>query len=173
MSLEDRASGAPAPPVMRTASRRLLVGLRREMSHTADSTGELWRAFRARIPEVANRATGEMISMRVYSGAAQDVYDPEARFSRWAAVEVADLDHVPVGMEPYTLEGGSYAVFTHRGPASDVDVFRYIFAEWLPASAYVLASREHFEVLPAGYDPFAADATEEIWVPVEPQKGGA
>jgi len=109
--------------------------------------------------------------MRVYPGSARDVFDPEARFWSWAAVEVADHDHLPDGMEPYTLEGGAYAVFTNRGPASDVSTFRRIFTEWLPAADWVLAHREHFEVLPAGYDPFASDATEKIWIPVESKRG--
>ncbi|MGD2047208.1 MAG: GyrI-like domain-containing protein [Gemmatimonadota bacterium] len=158
------------PPRIEALGPKLLVGMAREMSQASDATGELWRAFRPRIAEVIHRATDEMISMRVYPGSARDVYDADAHFWRWAAVEVSTHDHVPAGMEAYTLEGGSYAVFVHRGPASDVGIFRHIFGEWLPASDFVLAHREHFEVLPAGYDPRDQNATEEIWIPVDPKE---
>lgn len=173
MSPRDDALPGLGLPVIRTATPKLLVGLGCEMSHDTDATGELWRAFRPRIMEVPNRASDEMISMSVYPSSARDVYDPEVSYWKWAAVEVLDHDHVPEGMEPYTLDGGTYAVFMHRGPASDVGIFRHIFGVWLPASDYVLAHREHFEVLPAGYDPLSPDATEEIWIPVERKDAGA
>ncbi len=138
------------------------------MSQAQDATGALWRAFRPRVREVENRATDEMISMRIYPGAVHDAFDADAGFVQWAAVEVTDHSGIPDGMAPYRLEGGTYAVFEHRGPAGDVGIFRYIFVEWLPTSGAVLADREHFEILPAGYDPYDPEATEEIWIPVQP-----
>ena len=156
------------PPRIETLYPKLLVGMRREMSHAEDTTPELWRAFGPRIREVENRATDEMIAMRLYLESAEGVYDPDARYSRWAALEVTDFHHVPDGMETYRLDGGTYAVFVHRGPGSDVGIFQHIFGEWLPESGRELAHREHLEILPAGYDPRDPDATEEIWIPIEP-----
>ena len=151
---------------METLPPTLLVGMRRAMSQAADATSELWRAFRPRANEVQHRATDEMISMRIYPGSARDVYDSHASFWRWAAVEVTSHGDIPDGMEPYTMGGGRYAVFKHHGPATDLGTFRHIFGEWLPESGYQLAHREHFELLPPGYDPRDPDATEEIWIPV-------
>jgi len=157
-------------PRIETLIPKTLVGMAREMSMVKDETSQLWRGFRPRIAEVTNRTTAESISMRVYSGSTAEVFEPNASFRQWAAVEVVDHDDVPEGMEPYLLGGGTYAVFVHRGPANDLSTFRYIFSDWLPASDYILDDREHFEVLPANYDPRDPDATEECWIPVRLQE---
>lgn len=39
----------------------------------------------------------------------------------------------------------------------------YIFATWLPSSAYVLDNRPHFEVLGAKYKSNDPGSEEEIW----------
>jgi AraC family transcriptional regulator len=83
-------------------------------------------------------------------------------------VEVSSMADVPSDMEIYDLQGGKYAVFNHQGPASEASkTMRYIFGEWIPNSEYTLDDREHFEVLPEGYNPMDPQATEEIWVPVK------
>jgi AraC family transcriptional regulator len=70
-------------------------------------------------------------------------------------------------MESYSLPGGQYAVFIHNGPASAAPkTMQHIFGTWLPASEYELDSREHFEILPEGYDPFDKHAQEEVWIPI-------
>jgi AraC family transcriptional regulator len=154
------------PQIVELASKHL-VGMRREMSRIDDKTGELWGAFMPRRNEVTNRSTRDYISMQVFPGGLAQLSDPAARFTKWAVVEVADLAGVPKGMLSYTLEAGTYAVFEHIGPASDLSTFSYIFTEWLPRSSrYELDDREHFEVLPPGYDPRDPNAKEQIWIPV-------
>lgn len=136
------------------------------MSRLADRTVELWRSFGPRIREIPNRVSGDRLSMQVYADHAEQVLDPAAPFVKWAVVEVSDDGRVPEGLSTYDLAGGHYAVFRHQGPASDVSTFLRIHAEWLPASPWALDHREHFEVLPPGYDPTAADAEEFFWIPV-------
>ena len=93
--------------------------------------------------------------------------DPDTVFEKWAAVEVTDFSAVPAGMAPYELADGLYAVFPHHGPASAfAQVAQHIFGVWLPASAYRLDSRDHFEVFGDAYWPFDPEATEEIWIPI-------
>ena len=71
--------------------------------------------------------------------------------------------------ESITLRGGEYAVFEHRGPATDMSTVMYIFQEWLTNSKYELDDREHFEKLPEGYSPKDPEAREEFWIPVKPR----
>ena len=152
-------------------SPRQLVGMSLEMSRLDDKTGELWGAFMRRRDEVTNRVTNEYISMQVYRDGAAQLADPAARFSKWAVVEVEDLDCPPDGMLAYTLQAGTYAVFEHQGPATDLSTFVYIFTEWLPGSRdFELDDREHFEVLPPGYDARDPNAREQIWIPIK-QRG--
>lgn len=110
--------------------------------------------------------------MQIYSRPTVQAPSPDELFVKWAAVEVTDLDVVPEGMQSYSLAGGFYAVFDHRGPATDTSTIRSVFGEWLPNAEYVLDNREHFEVLPENYDPFDPDAHEEYWIPVRPKNQG-
>jgi len=74
---------------------------------------------------------------------------------------------MPDGMRQYSLTGGKFAVFLHKGPASDyAKSMQYIVGEWLPNSGSELDQRKHFEILPQGYDPVDPDAKEEIWIPI-------
>ena len=143
-----------------------LIGIHKEMSLADNKTAELWRAFMPRRAEVTNRLTAEYISMQTYH--AKEIFAPHALFEKWAAVEVSSFTEIPPNMETYLLQGGQYAVFTHRGPASAATrTMQYIFGEWLPNSPYKLDDREHFEILPETYNPTDPDATEEIWIPIK------
>jgi AraC family transcriptional regulator len=154
-------------PQIVESSPKKLVGMSREMSRIDDRTAELWGAFMPRRNDLTNRVSQSYISMQVFPDGSRQLSDPSARFTKWAVVEVEDFENVPQGMASYTLESGTYAVFEHNGPASDLSTFMYIFSEWLPnSSGYELDDREHFEVLPPDYDARDPDAREEIWIPV-------
>jgi AraC family transcriptional regulator len=106
--------------------------------------------------------------MQVYSGHQEKLFKPSALFEKWAAVEVVNHEDIPDGMEPYFLDGGKYAVFIHEGPASAApETMQYIFGRWLPESEYELDNREHFEILPEGYNPVDPNAREEVWIPIK------
>jgi AraC family transcriptional regulator len=145
-----------------------LIGISMKMTLAQNKTAELWRQFMPQREEVNNRANSKFVSMQVFESAQADPFSLETPFEKWAAVEVTDQDIVPQGMQPYTIAGGKYAVFTHRGPASDaLKTFHYIFRVWLPESGFELDSREHFEQLPPGYRPDDPLAEEEVWIPIK------
>ena len=147
---------------------KLLVGKHLTMSLANNQTAALWRSFMPRRHEVLNRVSTDYISMQVYTGVGMGMFTPSTEFEKWATVEVESLDQIPTAMEGYTLQGGLYAVFAHTGPASSAPkIMAYIFGEWLPGSEYELDAREHFEILPEGYDPMDPNAQEEIWIPVK------
>ncbi|MCD7968913.1 MAG: helix-turn-helix domain-containing protein [Alistipes sp.] len=69
----------------------------------------------------------------------------------------------------FTVEGGNFAVFTHRGPYSGLNaVYCHIYRWWLPFSGYRLRDTYYFERFP---EPFPADGqpVTEIWIPIEKQ----
>lgn len=159
----------PSEPRIETLDPRKLIGMRVEMSPGDDRTRELWQRFMPRREEVRARVRGHYISMTILADPDGNPAGPDTRIEKWAAVEVADHDDVPAGMEPHTMRGGKYAVFVHEGPASRAaETFGYIFGTWLPRSGYALDSREHFEILPEDYRPDDPRAREEVWIPVRP-----
>jgi AraC family transcriptional regulator len=153
-------------PRIKELHSKKLIGIRVEMTLSDDRIKELWRSFMPRREEIEYRVTSDFISLQNY-GKNWD-FSPDKRFEKWAVVEVSSTADIPENMEIYDLQGGKYAVFNHQGPASEAPkTMQYIFKEWLPKSEYTLDGREHFGVLPKGYNPMDPQATEEIWVPIK------
>ena len=150
-------------PRIETIEPKLLIGLCSTMSLASDSTRRLWQTLMPRRREIANRASSDFLSVRVYPEIDDRMFLPETKYDKWAAVEVTDHD----SMERHVLESGLYAVFVHRGPASTAaQTTRFIYAQQIPSSPYGLDHRNHFERLPEDYDPMDPDAREEVWVPI-------
>jgi AraC family transcriptional regulator len=158
-------------PAIRILSEKKLAGVRMEMSFSQDKTIQLWQKFMPRRKEIANNLSSELFSMQVYPESFDfQNFDPELKFEKWAAAEVTDFKSIPAGMEPFILVGGLYAVFIHKGAASEgPKTFSYIFRTWLPASEYILDNRPHFEILGEKYKNNDPDSEEEIWIPIKPK----
>ncbi|GAO43203.1 GyrI-like domain-containing protein [Flavihumibacter petaseus] len=151
------------------APQRLLIGKKMAMTLADDQTPVLWRSFMPFRQNIPHRVNEELISLQDYGTMKMDPPDPQAVFTKWAAVEVSAVDNVPEGMEVFTVPAGWYAVFLHRGSNQDTSIFQYIFSAWLPASEYLLDQRPHFEVLGARYRNGDPLSEEEIWIPVKPK----
>lgn len=150
-----------------TIPSRKLIGMHIRMSLLDNRTAEVWRSFMPRRREI-HSLTNDLFSMQVFGDSyCFDPVDPEAPFEKWAAVEVAEREFIPAGMESFELPGGKYAVYTYRGSSAQAaDVFRYIFGTWLPDSGYILDNRPHFEILGERYRNNDPESEEEIWIPI-------
>jgi AraC family transcriptional regulator len=156
-------------PRLELVSGKKLVGTHLHMNMANNQTFLLWQNLMPRRREIRNAVNRELISMEVYDGSFDfRQFNAETYFDKWAAVEVSDFDHVPEGLETFTLPEGLYAVFTHYGPQSEGEkTYRHIFGTWLPASGYTVDHRPHFAVMGEKYKPTSADSEEEIWIPVK------
>lgn len=140
------------------------------MSFAENRTQELWQSFMPLRREIPNAAGTELYSLEVYPSDFFDEFHPDAVFEKWAAVEVTRLEKLPVDLEILTAPAGLYAVFLHRGPASEAIItYTYIFQTWLPASEYRLDNRPHFAVMGEKYKNDDPESEEEIWIPVSPR----
>ncbi len=157
-------------PRIETLAGKKLVGKRIRMSLSNNKTLELWQSFMPTRKEIKNSKTTDLFSMQVYNKYFEN-FDPDAEFEKWAAVEVTDFDTIPDEMESYTLTGGLYAVFIHKGAANTgPKTFQYIFGIWLPGSDYILDNRPHFEILGEKYKHEDPDSEEEVWIPIKPKE---
>ena len=151
-------------PKIVTVSERKLIGNKLEMSFADNKTFQLWSSFMPRHREIQNRIGTYKFSLQNYNENFQS--DPTIPFVKWALMEVSDYNHIPEGMETYTIKGGSFAVFNYNGPSKNaLPIFDYIFKNWLPSSLYELDNREHFEILGENYNP-QGNAEEEIYIPI-------
>lgn len=158
-------------PLIKILTEKKLIGKRIKMTFADNKTSELWKNFMPRRREIRNNLTNELISMQVYDNSFDfNNFNQDIVFEKWAAIEVTDFDTIPDGMESYTLTGGLYAVFVHKGAASQgAKTFQYIFGTWLPGSDYFLDNRPHFEILGEKYKNEDQNSEEEVWIPIKPK----
>ena len=155
-------------PRIERIPEKKLIGQRMKMSLIDNKTGELWGNFMQRRKEIKNNIGQELYSMQIYDKLYFINFNPKTEFEKWAAAEVSDFEQVPAEMEIFTIPGGLYAVFLHKGAAeTGAKTFHYIFETWLPNSAFVLDERPHFEMLGEKYRNDDPNSEEEIWIPVK------
>jgi AraC family transcriptional regulator len=156
-------------PRIETLKEKKLVGKRIKMSMADNKTFELWRNFMPKRNEIKNNIGSDLFSMQVFDpGFNFQNFNLKAEFYKWAVKEVTDFDAIPEDMEAYTLTGGLYAVFLHKGPASEgARTFRYIFETWIPNSEYIIDDRAHFEILGEKYKPESPDSEEDVYIPIK------
>ncbi|HEY5122099.1 MAG TPA: GyrI-like domain-containing protein [Ignavibacteria bacterium] len=159
-------------PRIETLTEKKLIGKRIRMTFSNNKTFELWKSFMTERKEIKNSKTNDLFSMQEYDESFDfKNFNQDAEFEKWAAMEVSDFGIIPDEMEFYTLTGGLYAVFIHKGAASKgPKTFQYIFGTWLPGSDYILDNRPHFEVLGEKYKNEDPASEEEIWIPIKPKK---
>jgi AraC family transcriptional regulator len=173
LSLDDQKilnniSGIMEPRIEKITEKKL-VGKRIRATLSNDKIFELWRSFMPRRKAIKNIKSHDLFSLQIYEkGVDIKNFTKDTEFEKWAALEVTEFETIPVDMESYTLAGGLYAVFLHRGAASSgPKTFQYIFEKWLPKSEYIFDYRPHFEILGDLYKNEEPDSEEEIWIPVK------
>ncbi len=154
-------------PRIEILSEKKLIGKRIKMSFSENKTGDLWRSFMPGRKEIQNTIGSELYSLEVYPPNYFNNFDPNIPFEKWAAIEVTSFDAIPNEMETIVIPAGLYAVFLHKGPASEgAKTYEYIFRTWIPNSGYILDERPHFAVMGEKYKQGDPDSEEDIWIPV-------
>ncbi len=150
-------------------TEKKLVGKHLKMSLSKNKTFELWQSFMMGRKEIIHCISTDLYSMQIYDSPSYfQNFNPHTEFEKWATIEVSDFDAVLEGMEAFTLKGGLYAVFIHKGTSeSAAETFSYIMRTWLPNSEYELDDRPHFEILGEKYIRNSVDSEEEVWIPIK------
>ncbi|MFM2231360.1 MAG: hypothetical protein RJB31_61 [Bacteroidota bacterium] len=152
-----------APSIVDLSPKKLL-GKHVIMSMAEDKTGLLWASFMPHRKQIQHQIGKELYSLQVFQQGYFNAFNPTTSFEKWALVEVEQDESIPENMESFSLPGGQYAVFNHKG--MDTAIFQYIYSTWLPASGFELDDRPHFEVLGEKYKQGSPDSEEEIWIPI-------
>lgn len=147
----------------------LLVGHRLEMSFASIKTKELWQGFMPLIDKIKDRIGTDLYSIEVYNSPEfVKNFNPNTSFTKWAAVRVNNVNHVPDTMESLIIPEGEYAVFLYQGSSSEGEnAYQYIFNTWLPDTDYVLDNRPHFALMGNKYKNNDPDSEEELWIPIK------
>ena len=143
------------------------AGKHLQMSFSNNKTFELWNGFMPLRRQIGGTIGNELYSIEVFPPDFFKQFNPGTEFEKWAAVEVKDSSSLPDGIEILESPGGLYAVFLHKGPASEgPKTYNYIFSEWMPTSQYTVDERPHFALMGDKYKSDSVDSEEEIWIPI-------
>ncbi len=154
-------------PRIETLNEKILIGMCISMSLLENQTRQLWATFGPYMKSIKHRVNEDKISLQVYPSNYFKEFNPSVKFEKWALVEVNDFNTIPVGLKPFTLEKGLYAVFQYKGSSADPTIFQYIYSQWIPSSEYELDNRPHFETLGEKYQNNHPDSEEETWIPIK------
>lgn len=151
-----------------TLTEKKLIGKHLEMSFIENKTFQLWNSFMPDRKEIKNAVDSNLYSLEVFPVRYFENFDSGNTFQKWAAVEVSDFDDIPLEMEILLIPTGLYAVFLHKGPATEAyHTYHTIFTEWLPNSEYTVDDRPHFAVMDERYKKDDPASEEEIWIPIK------
>ncbi len=145
-----------------------LVGKMLKMSFAENKTRELWQSFMPKKRDVKNVSGNDLYSVEIYPEGLLERFDLTAEFEKWAAVKVSEFETVAPAFENLTIPTGLYAVFMFKGRSSESTKFyQFIFADWLPKSAYKFDNRPHFALMGEKYKNDDPSSEEEIWIPIK------
>lgn len=156
------------PKIVELEAKKL-VGFSLDMTYANDKTMLLFKRFMPLKKTITNTLNTDVLALQVYNNfTSLKDFTPDTTFTKYALAEVEDFKNIPEDMEPFNLEAGLYAVFTHKGTTTQFkNTWFNIFSEWLPNSKYQLDQRPHFEVLTKDYNPNSEANTEDIWIPIK------
>ncbi len=156
-------------PRIEILPKKHLIGKSIRMSLINNKTAELWQSFMVDRTTIINNIGTDFYSVQVYDKLEYfEKFKEEKEFTKWAAIEVSSTNFIPNGFSLLTIERGLYAVFVHKGPASEFQrTFQFIFGQWLPNSVYAIDDRPHFEILGEKYKNDVPDSEEEVWIPIK------
>ena len=127
-------------PKFETKAAFSLVGMMFSGKPEGDDIPQLWRAFWARMGEVAGVVNAEACYGVTHS------YDMSTGVMEYlAAMEVAADAPLPEGMLKVEVPEQTYAVFPCTLPAIQA-TYNKIYGEWLPASGYSRAPGPELEL---------------------------
>lgn len=147
--LQHRVSNLTVHPRIVELPDIKAAGLRGQTTVKDNTLPELWSRFWKVAHQIPNQtAGGRSFGICEAWGEGNVIYrmTEEVCFSEVVSVEVDSFEGLPEPFVPKVLQGGKYAVFTHKGSIASIPTtFRYIWGTWLMNTKEELDGREDFE----------------------------
>ena len=148
LHLKHLQGGLTIQPEIRQLESVKLIGIRGKSSLKKNRLFTMWRVFNARVGEIKHRVA----EIRGYGVCETDPdfdlinFDENTESKHFIGAEVDSFEEVPQGMADKTLDGGRYAVFTHRGKMDTLQMtYEYIWGTWVLCSGFEIDQRDDFE----------------------------
>lgn len=147
------------------------AGLRVQTTIKNNILPESWFRFMDVVDQIPNRtAGGRGFGICEASREGNTIYQmtDEVRFSEVISVEVDSFEGLEKPFVPKMIEGGKYAVFTHKGSLESIVVtFQYIWGTWMMNTKEELDARQDFECYDGRFLGYRNPESEvDIYIPV-------
>ena len=141
-------------------------GIDSEKNNLGQKLPPLWGQFLPRLSEIQNVVPGTCYGVVAPAG-------PHTEQLRYlACTEVRGPGALPDGMVAMELPAATYARFTHRGAAQNVDAtVNYIYSSWLLSSGQAHALGPDLEIYDSQYHPTADTSVMHYAVPITAATG--
>jgi AraC family transcriptional regulator len=171
LRLKHLSEGMTIQPVLKEIDPVMLVGLRGRSSLSDNKLFAMWQTFNTRVSEIQNLAAGQrgFGVCEADPGFDLSLFDESTESSHFIGAEVTSIAEVPEGMEMKVLNGGRYAVFTHKGRLDTLSMtYEYIWGTWVLCSGYEIDLRDDFEFYDERFLGPDQDASEfDIYLPIK------
>ena len=147
------------------------AGLRVQTTIKNNILPESWFRFMDVVEQIPNKtAGGRGFGICEASREGNIIYQmtDEVRFSEVTSVEVDSFEGLPEPFVPKLIEGGKYAVFTHKGSLESImATFQYIWGTWMLNTKEELDARQDFECYDERFLGYRnPDSEVDIYIPV-------
>lgn len=159
--------GMMTPRITETKAAKI-VGLRYYGMNRNNEIPELWHRFLQRMDEVEHLGNPCHMYGLCSCPESDNEIQADQAFEYVAGREVSDTADLPKGMVAREIPGGTFAVFTHKGPLSNLkSTYDYIYGQWAEETDYTLAKSFDFEFYDENFDAAGSQSSElYIYVPV-------
>ena len=165
--LEHLQGGLTMQPRIITRESEIAVGMGGAFQQgDSNSIGKLWDRF---LPRKDDIKAAKKYAVGICTPSHPQIKVANAdQFVYIAGVPVQSPNSIPEGMVACELPAGRYAVFTHKGPISEIGhTLNYIWGTWLPKGEYEHRDAPDFELYDERFDPDSADSEFDFYVPIK------
>ncbi|ANY65731.1 hypothetical protein BBD42_04065 [Paenibacillus sp. BIHB 4019] len=143
-----------------------VVGYKVEASVQEFESGlgkQTYHSLIERKAEIVHRKNDHILLIQIYPMDAE--FNPQSdRFTNIVCCEVSELCDVPLHMASHTVAESKYAVYTHKGPESELSrSYGYLYGEWMEETGHV-PQHYDFEIWDERYHPESLDNEIDIFV---------
>lgn len=135
--------------------------------NTMDTVGRLWGTWFEARRRVVNQVDADTSFGIVWGKPAEERSHPD-ELQYICAAEVTSFEGMPEDVATFEVPAGEYAVFTHRGPITEIGTtVGFAYREWLPNSGYVRRGICDVEVYGLRFCSDGPDSEMEYRIPVK------
>lgn len=133
-----------------------------EKNNIGEKLPRLWATFLERKIEIEHAVAGTGY------GVIRQIKDDTDKLEYFAAVEVSKIESLPEKMESIDIPLSTYAKFTHRGEAKNIDhTVNYVYSSWLINSGKRHSSGPDLEIYNSEYDSLSEKSVMYYAIPIE------